>query len=133
MKNRTMSSCPIALSLDLLGDKWSLVILRDVLFGGKSHFREFLSSSEKISTNILSARLESLVAGEFLTKHDDAKNKSAAIYKPTQKALDLLPVLFEFINWGVRYTNADATIPGVQMVLNEPEAVKTMVAERFAA
>ncbi len=133
MKKRTTSSCPIALSLDLLGDKWSLVILRDVLLGGKSHFREFLASPEKVSTNILSARLESLVDDGFLTKHADISNKSAAIYKPTRKALDLLPVLFEFMNWGARYTNADATIPGVKMVLDEPETVKAMVLERFAS
>jgi DNA-binding HxlR family transcriptional regulator len=132
MKKRTMSSCPVALSLDLLGDKWSLVILRDILLGGKSHFREFLTSDEKISTNILSARLESLIYDGFLTKHDDESNKSAAIYRPTQKSLDLLPMLFEYMKWGVRYTTADATIPGVRMVLEEPETIKTMVLERFA-
>jgi DNA-binding HxlR family transcriptional regulator len=134
MKKRTdISSCPIALSLDLIGDTWSLVILRDILFGGKSHFRELLASPEKISSNILSNRLETLITEGFLTKHDDAANKSAAIYKPTQKALDLLPLLFEYMKWGVRYTPADATIPGVKMVLEEPEAVRTMVLERFAS
>ena len=126
-----MSGCPLALSLDLLGDKWSLVILRDILLGGKSHFREFLASPEKISTNILSARLESLVRDGFLTKHDDQANKSAAIYKPTRKALDLLPVLFAFMKWGAHYTDADLTIPGVRMVLDEPEAVSTMVMQKF--
>lgn len=126
------SSCPLALSLDLLGDKWSLIILRDILLGGKSHFRELLTSSEKISTNILSARLETLTSDGFLTKHNDNTNKSAVIYKPTQKALDLLPVLFAFMEWGVRYTAADATIPGVQMILTQPDTVKQMVVQKFA-
>ncbi|HSE29803.1 MAG TPA: helix-turn-helix domain-containing protein [Candidatus Saccharimonadales bacterium] len=132
MKKRTTSGCPVALSLDMLGDKWSLVILRDIVLGGKSHFRELLGSPEKISTNILSSRLDSLVKDGFLTRHDDPANKSAAIYKPTQKSIDLLPMLFEFMNWGVKYTDADVTLPGVKVVLEQPEAVKAGVLARYA-
>jgi DNA-binding HxlR family transcriptional regulator len=83
MKKRSPTICPIVFSLDIFGDKWSLVILRDLLIVGKCHFREFLASEEKIASNILSKRLELFIENGLFTKHDDPKNKSAAIYNPT--------------------------------------------------
>jgi DNA-binding HxlR family transcriptional regulator len=103
MKKRTPTNCPIVFSLDIFGDKWSLVILRDILFSGKRHFRELLTSDEKIASNILSTRLESLVRDGMLTKAADETNKSASVYTPTQKALDLVPALVEIMRWGISY------------------------------
>lgn len=132
MKKRSPTICPVVFSLDILGDKWSLVILRDILIGNKSHFREFLASEEKIASNILSARLETLVEEGLLIKEDDPANKSAAIYKPTLKTLDLLPMLFELMRWGIKYNpNADASGPVMTRLINDPEILHTQVILRF--
>jgi DNA-binding HxlR family transcriptional regulator len=131
MKNHTPTTCPIAFSLEIFGDKWSLIILRDVLFAEKSHFREFRASPEKISSNILSARLEALVKDDLLVKGTDPSNKSAAIYRPTKKALDLLPMFIELMRWGNDYNlNADSH-PGLLQMLNDPEGSRTRIVERF--
>lgn len=74
------SGCPINLSLEVFGDKWSLLIIRDMIFGGKRHFRELLRSQEGISTNILADRLKTLVEIGMLTKADDPSHKQKAIY-----------------------------------------------------
>ncbi len=106
--------------------------MRDILFGGKRHFREFLASEEKIATNILSARLASLVSSGMLTREDDAANKCAAIYQPTQKALALLPVLFELMRWGVVFNpNADTRDPLIRQVLEDPAGLHARTLEKF--
>jgi len=133
MKKRSPTICPIVFSLDAFGDTWSLVILRDILLFNKSHFREFLGSKEKIASNILSARLESLVENGLLTKEADTANKSAAIYRPTQKALELLPMVIAMMQWGAKYnpdTNRDSG-PVMRTLLTDPEGLRRRIIERF--
>ncbi len=133
MKKRGPTICPIVFSLDIFGDKWSLVILRDVLLRDKRHFREFLASEEKIASNILSARLELLVNEGLLIKESDAANKSAAIYKPTEKALALIPMLLELMRWGIVYNpNADTSGPVMQQLLNDPEGLQAQILKKFS-
>ena len=133
MKKRSPTICPIVFSLDIFGDKWSLVILRDLLISGKRHFREFLSSEEKIATNILANRLELLIANSLVTKHDDPENKSAAIYMPTKKALDLVPMIIEMMRWGAQYNpNNDASIPVMQQLQTDPDAMQQCIIEQFS-
>jgi DNA-binding HxlR family transcriptional regulator len=132
MKRRSPTICPIVFSLDIFGDRWSLVILRDILMRDKSHFREFLASEEKIASNILSDRLESLVRDGLLTRESDAANKSAAVYKPTKKALELLPMLFELMRWGIVHNpNADASGPVMRRLTSDPEGLRASVLEKF--
>ena len=134
MKKRTSTTCPVVFTVDILGDNWSLVILRDLLLNGKSHFREFLASDEKIASNILSNRLEGMIAAGLITKEADERNKSAAIYRPTQKALDLLPMLFELIKWGVQYNpHIDLSDPGIQLLLRDQDTLHRQVLARFKA
>ena len=97
------SPCPISLWLELLGDKWTLLIIRDLLFAHKNTYSEFLSSEEKISTNILADRLKKLEVEGFVTKSVDEKNKSKYIYRLTGKSIDLLPMLLEMISWTSKY------------------------------
>lgn len=119
--------------MEIFGDKWSLIILRDVLFTNKSHFREFLASAEKIASNILSARLESLVNEGMLTKRIDPANKSAAIYRPTKKTLDLLPMFVELMRWAVLYNKyVDEENVELRKLLNDPEGSHKRIIERFA-
>lgn len=103
MKTRSPTICPMVYSLDIFGDKWTLVVLRDILIFNKCHFREFLASKERIASNILSSRLELLLNNGMLVRLDDKKNKSASIYMPTQKTLDLLPMIIEMMKWGVKH------------------------------
>ena len=86
------SLCAINLSLEVFGDKWTLLILRDMVFGGKRHFRELLRSEEGISSNVLADRLSRLVAEGIITRADDPSHKQKAIYSLTEKGIVLLPV-----------------------------------------
>jgi DNA-binding HxlR family transcriptional regulator len=86
------SGCPINLSLEVFGDKWSLLILRDMMFGGKRHFRELLRSEEGISSNILADRLRKLLGEGMITRADDPSHKQKAIYSLTEKSIALVPV-----------------------------------------
>ena len=94
------SYCPINLSLEIFGDSWSLLVLRDLMFAGKRHFRELLQSDERISSNILADRLSRLVEHGLLTKADDPTHKQKAIYSLTEKAIALLPIVVQIGAWG---------------------------------
>jgi DNA-binding HxlR family transcriptional regulator len=99
------SGCPINLSLEVFGDRWSLIILRDMTFGGRRHFRELLTQSEEgISSNILADRLKMLLDQGMITKTDDPTHKQKAIYSLTEKAIALVPVFAQLGAWGRRYT-----------------------------
>ena len=95
--------CPIAFALDTFGDKWSLLVIRDILFKGKQYYGEFLKADEKISTNILANRLSKLEAEGLLLKTRDPQHMSRYIYSLTSKGIDLLPIILEMIEWSVKY------------------------------
>ena len=97
------SYCPINLSLEIFGDAWTLLVLRDLMFGGKRHFRELLQSDEGISSNILAERLARLVEHGILTKRDDPSHKQKAIYSLTEQGIELLPILAQMASWGFKY------------------------------
>ncbi len=97
------SHCPINFGLEAFGDKWSLLILRDIIFRGKNAYGEFLKSEEKIATNILAARLVKLEEVGILKKHNNPEDARKDIYFLTEKGLDLIPLLFEMILWSAKY------------------------------
>jgi DNA-binding HxlR family transcriptional regulator len=97
------SFCPISSALDLLGDKWSLIIVRDIALLGKNTFKQFLESDEKIATNILSDRLSRLESQGIVSKNDHPHNKVMKVYRLTQKGIDLLPILFDVVLWSDKY------------------------------
>jgi len=107
MSNRERSGCPISLSLELLGDRWTLLVIRDLVFAGKRHFREFLQSDERISSRTLAERLQTLVEEGILTRGDDPTHRLKAIYRLTEAGIDLLPVLATLGAWGARHRKAD--------------------------
>ena len=101
------SGCPINLSLEIFGDRWSLIILRDMMFGGRRHFRELLTLSEEgISSNILADRLKMLLDQGMITKTDDPSHKQKVVYSLTGKAIALVPIFAHLGAWGRRYTPA---------------------------
>jgi DNA-binding HxlR family transcriptional regulator len=97
------SYCPINLSLETFGDSWTLLVLRDMMFAGKRHFRELMQSDERISSNILADRLTRLVDNGLLTKSDDPTHKQKAIYSLTEKAIALLPIIVQIGIWGSQW------------------------------
>jgi DNA-binding HxlR family transcriptional regulator len=102
------SSCPISIALDIFGDSWSLLIIRDLMFRGLHTFNEFAASGERIATNILADRLAKLEAAGILRKRSDPADARRIHYHLTQKGIDLAPALVEIILWTARYENTDA-------------------------
>jgi len=98
--NKFRSGCPISSSLDVVGDKWSLLIVRDMLIKHKKTFKEISNSDEKIAPSILSARLKLLESYKLITKRKLPENKKENIYLLTKKGVDLAPVIIELTFWG---------------------------------
>lgn len=104
MTDEQRSGCPINLTLEVLGDKWSLLIVRDMIFGNRRHFRELLTRSEEgIASNILADRLKRLTAQGIISKTDDPTHKQKAIYSLTAQGIELLPVLAQMAVWGRKH------------------------------
>lgn len=104
MNDGHRSGCPINLTLEVVGDKWSLIVVRDIIFGNRRHFRELLTRSEEgIASNILADRLKRLVQQGIISKADDPSHKQKAVYSLTEKGIELLPVLAQMSDWGLRY------------------------------
>lgn len=101
------SDCPISSSLDIWGDKWSLLIVRDLIFSMQCTYGDFLKSEEKIATNILATRLQMLESNGIITKLDHPDSKAKVLYQLTQKGIDLLPIMVEIHLWADKYS----TIP----------------------
>lgn len=102
------SDCPISYGLDLFGDKWTLLILRDIMFKGKHYYGDFANSEEKIATNLLADRLNMLDREQIIFKSKDNTHKQKIVYRLTKKGIDLLPVLIEIIMWSAKYDNQSA-------------------------
>ena len=109
---RRRSDCPISSALDLLGDKWSLLVMRDVLLRGKSHYRDFLASEEGIATNILADRLARLEAAGLIERTGDDPRSGKQEYHATGKGKDLIPLLLEMMAWSARH-DPGVAVPGV--------------------
>ena len=101
------SYCPINLALEVFGDKWSLIIIGNMMFGGKRHFRELLQSEEKIASNILTDRLAMLEREGIISKESDPEHKQKIIYSLTAKGIDLLPVIKAMGTWSFKYQPVD--------------------------
>jgi len=101
------SECPINLTVEQLGDRWSLIVIRDVMFGNRRHYRELLAQSEEgIASNILADRLKRLTAAGLLTRRRDPEHEQKGIYSLTEAAIQLVPLLAHMGAWGRRYTHS---------------------------
>lgn len=114
--SKKRSDCPISSSLDVWGDKWSLLIVRDLMFKKQSTYGEFLKSDEKIATNILASRLLMLEENNIITKQDHPDSKAKVLYKLTEKGINLLPLLIEINLWAEKYSEIPES---QQVILNE--------------
>lgn len=103
MKQKKRSDCPFSCSLDMLGDKWTLLIIRDMVFFGKSTYGDFLKSPEGIATNILASKLQQLEENGIIKKLEHPDSKAKYLYKLSPKGIGLIPVLAEMYLWAERY------------------------------
>ncbi|WP_300073806.1 helix-turn-helix domain-containing protein [uncultured Ruegeria sp.] len=114
------SGCPINLATEALGDRWSMVLLRDIIFGNQRTFRAILDNSlEGIATNILAARLKMLLAEEFLTAASDPSHKQRTIYSLTEKSIALVPALIALGAWGRAFLPTTPELSAPNKVLAE--------------
>jgi len=106
MKEKFRSSCLIASALDLIGDKWSLLIIRDMLMHHKKTFKEMAASEEGIATNLLSTRLKLLESLGIITKRKLPENKKENVYLLSEKGIDLAPIIMEIVLWSDKYVRS---------------------------
>ena len=120
MDTTARSGCPINLTLEVLGDRWSLIVIRDLMFGNRRHYRELLTRSEEgIASNILAARLKRLVEAGLITREDDPSHKQKAIYSLTAPAIELVPLLAQMGAWGRRHLPASEELSIRAQLLEE--------------
>ncbi len=100
------SSCPVAASLDVLGDRWTLVVLRDLLIGGRTHFADF-GADESIATNTLAERLQRLRDSGVVGRVRDPEDGRRWVYVPRRPAIELIPVLIDLMIWGIANTHVE--------------------------
>lgn len=106
MKQTGRSGCPINLTLEQLGDRWSLIVIRDVMFGNRRTYGELLGRSEEgIASNILAERLKRLASAGLLSWRPDAHHRQKGIYSLTEASIQLVPLLAHMGAWGRRFTN----------------------------
>ncbi len=125
-KNEKRSECPISRSLDLFGDKWSLLIIRDIVFKGYRFYNEFLDAGEGIATNVLSDRLKKLELHGFVISEKYEKQRTKKVYRLTKEGIGLIPILLEMMAWGFKYDNTilipDDRVGIVDRIQNDREA-----------
>jgi len=101
------SDCPLNYGIEIFGDKWTLLIIRDLMFFNKRYYNEFLHSAEGIATNLLADRLAMLEKEQIIIKEKDDQHKQRFVYSLTEKGIDLLPIILSIGFWSEKY----ATIP----------------------
>lgn len=128
-KEKPRSNCPIACALDLLGDRWTLVVLRDVLLVQRRIFSE-IAVTEGIATNTLTDRLERLIEAGILERRRDPRDRRSRRYVPTDRGLDLIPVLIDLMVWGNKYTSGTGPAEIVARAITDREALIIELIER---
>jgi DNA-binding HxlR family transcriptional regulator len=102
------SGCPISLSLEIFGDRWSLLIVRDLMFKGRKRFADFAAAEEHIASNVLTDRLGRLECAGIVTRTPDPADARKIVYRLTRKGMELAPMLIEMVLWAARYAETDA-------------------------
>ena len=129
-KNELRSDCPINYALEYLGDKWTLLVIRDLVFEGKKFYKEFLASQESIATNILSDRLKRLENIGIIESKVYEKQRTQKMYSLTEKGKDLIPILVEIILWSSKHKNGLNVSPRFleRLEKNKTEVIQAVTA-----
>ena len=131
VKPRPRSGCPVSISLETLGDRWSLLIIRDLMVRGYTTFKQFQESDERIATNILAGRLRRLRQNGIITAEADKNDRRRTSYRLTQKGIDLAPVLLELLIWGARHEKTMAPAPLIEQMAQDRGAVVAEARRRW--
>jgi len=131
MNSKKRSDCPISSSLDIWGDKWSLLIIRDLMFAKECTYGDFLKSPEGIATNILASRLKDLEENGVIEKLNHPESKAKVLYRLTKKGIDLLPIMIEINLWAEKYCSIPADRKAMLKEVKKDKAafIKSMTKE----
>ncbi|CAA0099515.1 putative HTH-type transcriptional regulator YybR [BD1-7 clade bacterium] len=124
-KTKEWSGCPVRFGMSQFGDKWSFLIIRDLMFKGRKYYNEFLESGEGISTNILASRLADLEENGLVTKRQDTIKRSKYVYALTEKGIALMPMMLAMIDWAEKYDDK-TEVPSdfIEELRHQPEALR---------
>jgi DNA-binding HxlR family transcriptional regulator len=132
-KRELRSHCPVNYGLEAFGDRWALLILRDIIFRGKRTYGEFLRSEEGFATNILASRLAHLLEEGILRRDVDETDGRKDIYSLTDKGLDLIPMIFEMVLWSATYdsgSEARRIRPLVELIRKDNRRISRKVMDK---
>jgi len=130
-KSSRRSACPVSISLEMFGDRWSLLIIRDLMVRGLRTFKEFEHSGEGIASNILSNRLERLEATGIIATEADESDGRKVIYRLTEKGIDLAPIMLELLIWGARHEPTGASCAVIDYMETNREQVLAEAKRRW--
>ena len=130
-KAKHRSGCPVSIALEVFGDRWSLLIVRDMMVRGHRTFKEFQQSGEGIASNILADRLHKLEAAKIITAETAETDARSIHYRLTEKGIDLAPVLLELLLWGARHEETGAPCAVMAHVAQNREAVLAETRRRW--
>ena len=125
------SGCPVSISLEILGDRWSLLIVRDLMVRGHKTYKQFLQAGEGIASNILADRLKRLEAAQLITAELEEADRRRVNYRLTAKGMDLAPVLLELLIWGARHEQTGAPNEVIDQMEKQREAVLAETRQRW--
>ena len=131
VKKKWRSGCPVNISLELVGDKWALLVLRDILFKGYRSFKEFSQSKEGIATNILSSRLKFLGESGIIESRVSEEDARVVHYMPTEKGLDLIPVIVSLVLWVDQYEKHVVPDSEIRKMKKNPEKYIGEIRSKF--
>ncbi len=130
-KPKRRSGCPVSISLEMVGDRWSLLIIRDLMVRGYRTFKEFEDAGEGVATNILSDRLRRLKSTGIIATKVDETDRRRVNYRLTRKGIDLAPVLLELLIWGARHEKTEASCAAIEKMAAHREALLNEVRRRW--
>ena len=130
-KSKRRSGCPVSVSLEMLGDRWSLLVVRDLMVRGLRTFKEFQESGEGIATNVLSDRLQKLEAAGIIAAEADEADGRRVNYRLTEKGIDLAPVVLELLIWGARHEETGAPCAVIEKMAKDREKVLAEARRRW--
>jgi len=130
-RGRNRSGCPVSLSLEVFGDRWSLLIVRDLMVRGFRNFRDFQESGEGIATNILAGRLRKLETAGIITAQPDPEDARRVLYRLTRKGIDLAPVMLELLIWGAKHEPSGAPCAVIAEMAKTRDAILAEVRRRW--
>ena len=130
-KSKQRSGCPVSISLETLGDRWSLLIIRDMMVRAFRTFKQFRDSDEKIATNILADRLQKLAAAGIIVAEADETDRRRVNYRLTEKGIDLAPVVLDLMIWATRHEQTGAPNAVVEKMAKNREKVLAKVRRRW--